>query len=229
VNGEQFGASITSLGDLVGVGIADIAVGAGGDGAVYVMFLEPVHSGGDYNVDGIADAADYVLWRKTLGAGPVQPYAGADGDGDGFVTADDLDVWATNFGTVFPPAGGAGDTAIVQAAPDGAATAAPIAVERSSRSTEAKTARLSQDFATELNRHSQFAVSRLPARMPRFEWSPSTDNHLLLLLARDRIAEAFPQEVSIVADLGEGERELDVPADIDNAPNPVDLVLADWR
>jgi RHS repeat-associated protein len=51
---------------------------------------------GDYNRDGIADAADYVVWRKTLGSN-VASYSGADGDGDGIVDEDDFDVWRANF------------------------------------------------------------------------------------------------------------------------------------
>ena len=37
---------------------------------------------GDYNLDHSVDAADYVLWRKTLGTTGVPAYSGADGDGD---------------------------------------------------------------------------------------------------------------------------------------------------
>ena len=38
---------------------------------------------GDYNRDLVVDAADYVLWRKTLGTTGVPAFSGADGDGDG--------------------------------------------------------------------------------------------------------------------------------------------------
>jgi hypothetical protein len=51
---------------------------------------------GDYNGDGNVDAADYVVWRKTLG----QTGAGlaADGNGDNQVGSDDYDLWRANFG-----------------------------------------------------------------------------------------------------------------------------------
>jgi hypothetical protein len=51
---------------------------------------------GDYNLNGTVDAADYVVWRKTLG----QTGSGlvADGDGDGMIDPGDYDVWRTNFG-----------------------------------------------------------------------------------------------------------------------------------
>jgi T5SS/PEP-CTERM-associated repeat protein len=51
---------------------------------------------GDYNGDGIVDAADYTVWRDTLGqVGIGLP---ADGDGNGVIDGGDYDVWTTNFG-----------------------------------------------------------------------------------------------------------------------------------
>jgi hypothetical protein len=58
---------------------------------------------GDYNLDGFANAADYVWWRKIFGAMGLIPYTGADGDGDSDVDDDDNDVWQENFGEP-PPA-----------------------------------------------------------------------------------------------------------------------------
>ncbi len=51
---------------------------------------------GDYNDDGIVDAADYTVWRDSLG----QSGSGlaADGDGDGTVDADDYDLWKAHYG-----------------------------------------------------------------------------------------------------------------------------------
>lgn len=51
---------------------------------------------GDYNEDGVVDAADYTVWRNTrgqTGAGLV-----ADGNGNGIVDAADLNTWRANFG-----------------------------------------------------------------------------------------------------------------------------------
>jgi hypothetical protein len=54
---------------------------------------------GDYNRNALVDAADYVLWRKTL-TQPVDPAgSGADGDGDGTVDDDDYGVWRAAYGT----------------------------------------------------------------------------------------------------------------------------------
>lgn len=45
---------------------------------------------GDYNADGLVDAADYSLWRDGSPA--------ADGNGDGRVDASDYQIWRVNFG-----------------------------------------------------------------------------------------------------------------------------------
>jgi fibronectin-binding autotransporter adhesin len=51
---------------------------------------------GDYNRNGVVDAADYTVWRDTFGqSGSLLR---ADGDGDHDVDADDYAIWKTNFG-----------------------------------------------------------------------------------------------------------------------------------
>lgn len=50
---------------------------------------------GDYNFDGVVDAADYTLWRDTL-ATPAQGLA-ADGDLSGAVDEADYLVWSTGY------------------------------------------------------------------------------------------------------------------------------------
>jgi CSLREA domain-containing protein len=59
---------------------------------------------GDYNRDGVVDAADYTRWRDTSGAS-VAAGTSADGNGDGKVDSLDYNVWKTNFGQVLPVAG----------------------------------------------------------------------------------------------------------------------------
>ncbi len=78
---------------------------------------------GDYSQNGVVDAADYVLWRKTLGTTGVTHYSGADGDGDGDITSGDYDVWRTDFGaalsglvssvSVANPAGGSASAVVL--------------------------------------------------------------------------------------------------------------------
>ena len=55
---------------------------------------------GDYNANGIVDAADYVVWRKIIDTGDtvVEPYSGADGDGSGIIDAGDYAFWRQRFG-----------------------------------------------------------------------------------------------------------------------------------
>lgn len=50
---------------------------------------------GDYNFDGMVDAADYELWRAQYGATSPQPVdiGDADGNGDGIVNLADYTVW----------------------------------------------------------------------------------------------------------------------------------------
>jgi hypothetical protein len=57
---------------------------------------------GDYNQNGVVDAADYVLWRDMLNQS-VTPGTGADGTGptgepDGVVNQLDYDFWRARFG-----------------------------------------------------------------------------------------------------------------------------------
>lgn len=67
-------------------------------------------NGGDYNGNGIVDAADYTVWRNNLGG------IGPNGDGtttgdllgvpDGVVNEWDYDYWRQEFGNMVPGAGG---------------------------------------------------------------------------------------------------------------------------
>jgi hypothetical protein len=63
---------------------------------------------GDYNDDGAVSAADYTVWRNTLGDPVSILTTGADGDGDGNVTEADYAVWRSNFGKTLAPAGAGG-------------------------------------------------------------------------------------------------------------------------
>jgi len=51
---------------------------------------------GDYNGDGTVDAADYVVWRKTVDQ--TGENLAADGDHSGAVDAADYNLWRANFG-----------------------------------------------------------------------------------------------------------------------------------
>jgi T5SS/PEP-CTERM-associated repeat protein len=52
---------------------------------------------GDYNGNGVVDAADYTVWRDTLGM--TGSGLAADGDGSGTIDQADYNIWKSNFGT----------------------------------------------------------------------------------------------------------------------------------
>lgn len=75
----------------------------GGGGFAYVRAVEPTQpvTTGDYNNNGIVDAADYVVWRRTLDQS-VSNGTGADGVPDGIIDGDDYNFWVTHYGEVVP-------------------------------------------------------------------------------------------------------------------------------
>lgn len=62
----------------------------------------------DYNRNGIVDAADYVLWRKTQGSVAAPPGSGADGNADGMINTLDYDLWRSRYGNPMGAGSGAG-------------------------------------------------------------------------------------------------------------------------
>lgn len=52
---------------------------------------------GDYNEDGMVDAADYAVWRNSWGE-TVALGTAADGDGNGIIGQGDYAVWKAHFG-----------------------------------------------------------------------------------------------------------------------------------
>jgi hypothetical protein len=71
---------------------------------------------GDYNGDLVVNAADYTIWRNTLGQN-VTRWSGADGDGDESIGTGDYGVWKSHFGDSLNANGAA---ATNDAAPDAA-------------------------------------------------------------------------------------------------------------
>ena len=63
----------------------------------FAVLLSVINSPvGDYNRNGTVDAADYVLWRNTLGQMGIG--LAADGDTNGQIDNGDYNVWRAHFG-----------------------------------------------------------------------------------------------------------------------------------
>lgn len=60
----------------------------------------PFGRGGDYNNNGVVDAADYTNWRDTLGQPVLNSGDGADGDESGAIDDGDYVFWKAHFGNV---------------------------------------------------------------------------------------------------------------------------------
>jgi hypothetical protein len=96
--GEQF--SILEAGSIANYGVTLDGPDADKFKLVFTtgqLLLESTIAGlpGDYNNDGTVDAADYTLWRDTLGQTGVN--LAADGHRDGVVNQVDYDYWKTRF------------------------------------------------------------------------------------------------------------------------------------
>ncbi len=92
------------------------------------MIPEPLALPGDFNKDGVVDAADYAVWRKLLGqVGPLlaADHTGLGGIPDGTVDQLDFNLWRANFGETL----GAGAGSRMRAS--GVATADPAVPEAS--------------------------------------------------------------------------------------------------
>ena len=66
------------------------------DGTSITLTSVPAFALGDYNFNGVVDAADYTVWANTFG----QTGLGLPADGNGNLTVDaaDYTIWANNFG-----------------------------------------------------------------------------------------------------------------------------------
>ena len=82
------------------VDLASITNAVGGNGSdigAYESQGAPAYPHGDYNEDGLVNAADYTVWRDAL-SDTVPPGTGADGSRNGLIDQADYDIWAANYG-----------------------------------------------------------------------------------------------------------------------------------
>ncbi len=85
----------------VGSGAANISALLSGTGLLQVSTLVSGGVFGDYNDNGVVDAADYSVWRDKLGQSTTIPHDSTPG----MVTSEDYTVWKTNFGMAAPGGG----------------------------------------------------------------------------------------------------------------------------
>jgi CSLREA domain-containing protein len=78
---------------------------------------------GDYNFDGVVDAADYIVWRATLGA---TNDLRADGNGNSIVDNGDYTFWQTHFGNTFAGAAASSTIAAAVMATESAVTQSSV-------------------------------------------------------------------------------------------------------
>ncbi|MEO1497399.1 MAG: hypothetical protein AAFV43_09640 [Planctomycetota bacterium] len=98
--GDEFDL-INAVGGVTGVFATEALPTIGGGLALDVIYeanrvaLFVAGVAGDYNGDGVVDAADYTVYRDNLGS---TTNLAADGDLDGVIDSDDYGVWVANFG-----------------------------------------------------------------------------------------------------------------------------------
>lgn len=65
----------------------------------FIKYVNVPSANGDFNGDGVVDAADYTVWRDNLGA-VDETAIHNNGDGVG-ITTSDYQVWKSNFGNIY--------------------------------------------------------------------------------------------------------------------------------
>lgn len=89
--GDKFAIGVKSKDGSISFGNSGVA------GFSFDVLPAPVGVTGDYNGDGLVDAADYTAWRDTYND-VVTPGEGADGDNSGVIDDGDYTVWSDNYG-----------------------------------------------------------------------------------------------------------------------------------
>jgi hypothetical protein len=98
---EATGVAADALGNVYASGNFNGSIGGfeSGGGDVFLAKYSDSESPpvGDYNRNGVVDAADYTVWRDHF-ALVVTPCTNGDGDCNGFVNYSDYQVWQDHFG-----------------------------------------------------------------------------------------------------------------------------------
>jgi len=112
---NNFGRTDTRFGEGV---FGEMYISSKTNGVIYLV-TNSVPLLGDYNKNHVVDAADYVVWRNSLGE--TGYHLAADGNGNGVVDGADYEVWKTNFGEVWTGSGsglGASNDNYLQTVPE---------------------------------------------------------------------------------------------------------------
>ena len=108
VFGRVLGDGMDTVDEIADLAIANLGGGAFGtvplmdvpgglaENLVFISSVEVLDfAEGDYNFDGVVDAADFTVWRDAEGSTTV---AEPDGNGDGVVDILDYNIWKSHFG-----------------------------------------------------------------------------------------------------------------------------------
>jgi hypothetical protein len=71
---------------------------------MHLAILQAVTLPGDFNFNGVLDAADFVAWRDNYGIQSGAMSSSGDGDRDGDVDGADYLIWQRQFGSFAPAA-----------------------------------------------------------------------------------------------------------------------------
>ena len=171
---------------------------------------------GDYNQDNVVDAADYVVWRKTVDS--TTDFR-ADGNGDGVIDAGDYDVWRANFGATLASPG----TASAMAAATDSEALGKSPVDTSSEPNSASVAR-GIALETPLSRKDA-AVEKAVRNNQRP--SAESDGNDLLLLATDKIRSPWRHH-SLVSEHGRNNHREDDDDNGSLVDEALSAVLSAW-
>ena len=99
--GQQFGVTFNPARGVLRASAIRFRT-AGGEFHEAVILPETPALAGDYNFNGVVDAADYTVWRDS----PTGPGILSNDATPGIISASDFDVWKAHFGQT----GGSGST-----------------------------------------------------------------------------------------------------------------------